>query len=300
MRPRHRTTVIAALVVAAVATATVAIAAPGTTRTPTGTTPTAATTTADPSSGPPVNLVSVCNFSHAAPDDPIVLPDEPGAAHLHQFFGNTSTAADSTPDSLAAAGTTCSRLEDTAAYWVPALYDDGELQRPARAQAYYTLAGKDPDTITAFPADLRVIAGGAEGPDAAMRWGCADTEDREPLATTTTVPTCEDGEFLAARIVFPDCWDGDRTDSADHRSHLAYSVRGTCPDSHPVEVPRLRLTIRYPGADGGDDVQLASGGPETLHADFLNAWDQDALEQLVEDCLAAEQRCGIVGGPGGR
>lgn len=284
----HRTTVTVALVVTAVAAAaTVAIAAPS-------------TDTRSAATGPPVNLVSICNFSHAAADDPIVLPGEPGAAHLHQFFGNTSTAAESTPASLAAAGTTCSRLEDTAAYWVPALYDNGALQRPARAQAYYTLAGKDPDAITAFPADLRVVAGGTEGPGAATRWGCADADDREPLATTTSVPTCEEGEFLAARVVFPDCWDGERTDSADHRSHLAYSVRGACPASHPVAVPRLRLTVRYPGADGGDDVTLASGGPETLHADFLNAWDQDALEQLVEDCLAAEQRCGIVGGPGGR
>lgn len=253
-----------------------------------------------PPAGPPINFVSVCNLSHAASDDPIVFPGRLGASHLYQFFGNTSTDAVSTPDSLAAAGTTCTRLEDTAAYWVPALYDNGVAQRPSRAQAYYTPAGKDPSVIEALPHDLRVIAGGTAAPDAATRWGCIDPDAREPLATDTTVPTCADGTHLAARIVFPDCWDVVSTDSEDHRSHLTYSRRGTGPDSHSVSVPRLRLTVADPDADGGDDVVLASGGPETLHADFLNTWDQVALETLVTDRINAERRCGIIGGPGGR
>jgi hypothetical protein len=37
-----------------------------------------------------------CKSSHSAPDDPIVYPGVPGAAHLHEFFGNTSTNASST------------------------------------------------------------------------------------------------------------------------------------------------------------------------------------------------------------
>jgi hypothetical protein len=34
-------------------------------------------------------------------DDPIVFPRQPGAAHQHDFFGNTSTNAYSTDASLA-------------------------------------------------------------------------------------------------------------------------------------------------------------------------------------------------------
>ena len=40
-----------------------------------------------------------CPFSHRLPDDPIKYPYPPGregAAHSHDFFGNTSTKFDST------------------------------------------------------------------------------------------------------------------------------------------------------------------------------------------------------------
>jgi hypothetical protein len=47
-----------------------------------------------------------CDFSHRNSDDPIVHPGNPGAAHSHDFFGNTSTDAFSTLESLRAAGTT--------------------------------------------------------------------------------------------------------------------------------------------------------------------------------------------------
>ncbi len=34
-------------------------------------------------------FVVECEPSHAAPDDPIVRPGQPGMSHLHQFFGAT-------------------------------------------------------------------------------------------------------------------------------------------------------------------------------------------------------------------
>ena len=37
-----------------------------------------------------------CLPSHRAPDDPIVYPKQPGASHLHDFFGNETTNAFST------------------------------------------------------------------------------------------------------------------------------------------------------------------------------------------------------------
>jgi Domain of unknown function (DUF1996) len=47
---------------------------------------------------------TVCDYSHMAFDDPIVKPGQPGAAHLHTFFGNTQTDAFSTYESLLAKG----------------------------------------------------------------------------------------------------------------------------------------------------------------------------------------------------
>jgi hypothetical protein len=60
-----------------------------------------------------------CDFSHRKSDDPIVHPGKPGAAHSHDFFGNRSTNAFSTYQSMIGARTTCSRPEDTAGYWFP-------------------------------------------------------------------------------------------------------------------------------------------------------------------------------------
>jgi len=42
--------------------------------------------------------------------------------------------------------------------------------------------------------------------------------------------------------------------------------------------------IRYP-ITNGRGVALASGGQLTGHADFFNAWDEHALERLVDDCF---------------
>ena len=67
-------------------------------------------------------------------------------------------------------------------------------------------------------------------------------------------------------------------------SHMAYSRDYVCPRSHPVKVPLIRLTVRYP-IDRGSGLTLASGGVYSGHADFFNAWDQRALSKLVDDCF---------------
>ena len=89
---------------------------------------------------------------------------------------------------------------------------------------------------------------------------------------------------LELHVDFPDCWDGRHLDVPDHHSHMAYSRDYVCPRSHPVKVPLIRMTIRYP-ISAGDGVALASGGVFSGHADFLNAWDQRALERLVDACF---------------
>jgi hypothetical protein len=103
---------------------------------------------------------------------------------------------------------------------------------------------------------------------------------------SSTVPTCAAGgrSGLRLQVNFPNCWDGRNLDSADHRRHMAYSARGACPASHPVEVPAISLVVRYPVA-GGPSAQLASGGQFSGHADFVNAWDQEALSTLVDRYL---------------
>jgi hypothetical protein len=96
-----------------------------------------------------------CAFSHRNSDDPIVHPGEEGAAHSHDFFGNTSTKFDSTYQSMRAAGTTCTRPEDTGAYWIPTVSWNGQELTPFRAVFYYRAGGKDHTQVKSFDADLR-------------------------------------------------------------------------------------------------------------------------------------------------
>ena len=239
-----------------------------------------------------VNFVENCRFSHQAPDDPIVFPGKPGASHQHTFVGNRTTNASSTFGSLISGGTTCRRQDDTAAYWVPALYQGANTVLPVAATIYYrrsTLASVRP-----FPNDFRMIAGSslATTPQSlrVTFWNCGVEAG---VAPSSSIPTCPDraGSFLRLHIRFPSCWDGRSLDSADHKSHLAYPMGARCPASYPVSVPAIEQIYRYP-TRGGDGFTLASGSVYSAHADFVNAWKPPALRRLVDDCLNALVHCG--------
>ena len=238
------------------------------------------------------SFLTHCRFSHRNADDAIVYPREPGESHDHTYIGNTSTNAFSTYESLRAAGTTCTRHGDTAAYWVPTIIENGQPLDALGATIYYR--SRTSSSIRAFPAGLRMIAGDAAAmmPQGMMvtYWHCGMTGG---VSRSSNVPTCPGtpGRTLRLQVNFPNCWDGTNLDSTDHKSHMAYSRGGRCPASHPVVVPAISLIVRYPSA-GGPGVQLASGSSFSGHADFFNAWDQSELTRLVETCLDARVRCG--------
>lgn len=246
--------------------------------------------------GTGVNFLSQCRYSHSAPDDPIVAPGGFGASHMHDFFGNRSTNAASMYASLQAASTSCRRLPDTAAYWTPSLYQNGTQVKPLGVNAYYLPAGKDPATIQPHPAGLKIIAGNSKSmTPQEMRvasWGCQGIVNPSP---SPAPPVCPTG--LKLRIQFPDCWDGRNLDSADHKSHMAYSTRArgavhrTCPATHPVPVAALTLNVRYP-ITTNTGLALSSGGIYSGHADFFNAWNQAELTRLTQQCLNAATHCG--------
>ena len=238
-----------------------------------------------------VNFVSSCTFTHRAPDDPIVFFGKPGASHDHSFVGNTSTNASSTLTSLLAAGTTCHRADDTAAYWMPTLLQNGQPVMPVHAQIYYRRSTER--HVEAFPPGFRMIAGDAKAtspqPLRVAFWNCGVGGGVKP---TSTVPACPDARRNALRlhVTFPSCWDGKNLDSATHQSHVAYAVAGRCPAKFAHALPQISLVYRYPVA-GGAGVTLASGGQLSGHADFFNAWSQDELQTLVDDCLNALRHC---------
>jgi Domain of unknown function (DUF1996) len=235
-----------------------------------------------------------CGFSHRNADDMIVFPGRRGLSHNHTYFGNRDTNFASTAVSLRTAGrTTCRLRADTAAYWAPTLYVGGKAIEPLGAVVYYIR--RTFDEVDAFPARLRMIAGSATAPRAQGQnityWSCGG---RAGVDRSSTVPTCAGSSVrsgLRLTIKFPNCWDGQRLDSANHKNHMAYSEDGSCPTSHPEEVPALVIVIYY-GVTGGPSTELASLGQFSAHADFVNAWDQNTLEALVDRYLNRSGRRG--------
>jgi hypothetical protein len=238
-----------------------------------------------------VNFVGACGFSHMAMDDPIVYPRQPGASHDHSFVGSTTTNAFSTLRTLRAGSSTCKRAGETAAYWMPTLLLNGQMVAPTNATIYYRRKTLAP--LRAFPAGFKMIAGdrSASSPQGMQItfWNCGAAST---VPASTEVPTCPNtrAQSLRLHVNFPSCWDGKQLDSADHKSHVAYPVRGACPATHPVALPAISLIYRYP-VTGGSGVTLSSGGRYSAHADFFNAWRQGTLVSLVNNCLNALRHC---------
>lgn len=219
-----------------------------------------------------------CGFSHINNDDPIVLPGKRGAAHSHTFVGNRSVDAATTPVSLLGGESSCGDVGDASAYWVPTLFAERQAVRPLFAVGYYVRRTSEP--IRAFPAGLKMIAGDQNAkrpqPLSVVGWACGGVGAPPRSAV---VPTCPPDRALHLRATFPNCWNGRDLDSPDHKRHMAYSVDGRCPRSHPVAMPTLVLIFMYPETERGRPMQ-ASGRYGT-HADFINGWDQAALEGLI-------------------
>lgn len=251
-------------------------------------------------------IVAFCPASHRLQDDPIVFPNQPGAAHLHSFFGSTETDAFSTAEVLLRSSTTCDPAADRSAYWVPTLLENEVPIEPEQATFYYSAESDPPSSLRSLPFGLRIIAGNGSrtGPNdgpSHYTWSCRG----DATSSSGDFAACPPGRELELLLNFPDCWNGVDLDSPDHKRHTAYSAGRRCPPSHPVPVPRLQFKLRYP-TPGGASVRLAAGSGEhahhdgrgwTAHGDFINAWEPAELEQRVASCLRQANKCGPDGHP---
>jgi len=123
-------------------------------------------------------FVVSCDLAHRLPDDPIVHPHHHGDSHSHEFYGNSSTNANSTLASMRAAGTTCKRPEDKSGYWFPTLYKYGSPVAASSITVYYRTAGKDPSSLQPLPDGLQMVGGDSEAKelqdDDIVDWSCTD------------------------------------------------------------------------------------------------------------------------------
>jgi hypothetical protein len=250
----------------------------------------------------PGQFVVRCPYSHTNMDDPIVFPGQPGASHMHDFFGNTTVDASSTVASMLAGETTCRAASDTAGYWTPTPFLDGKQLRPPVMRIYYL--GDGTPQVETIPAGLQIIGGNklAQSPEENphVRWYCGQRND----VKTPIMPApydCREWrsypfvDGVIAIIDLPSCWDG----AGLTPDHVAYREGGACPAGFPHVLPRLserlHLGIMNPTAsDGSVALTLSSGPYWTMHADFWNTWQQERLDQLVEQCLDAVVHCGSI------
>jgi len=296
------------------APSTTPVSSPTHTSVPTTSAPTSSATsaTSSPTSAPPVVFSHhvaqwnvLCTADHYAQNDPIVFPGQPGMSHMHTFYGNTSTDADSTVSSLSAASpSSCGRgmgASDLSAYWVPSLMKknaDGTSSVVKTEQVttvYYRRAGGGMGPgVQPFPVGLRMIAGSAMATSdqslSIVQWDCGGGGLESPH-----MYACPGGPSspIHASLVFPSCWDGVHLDSADHKSHMAYAAPdGTCPADHPVSLPEVTFEVDFPGIAGGPDYYLASGGIYSFHGDFIADWSNQVQNALVASCLNIPHECG--------
>src|SRR5690606_4152441 len=211
---------------------------------------------------------------------------------------------------LAGAETSCADQGDKSSYYWPVLrLQNGVEERDANSpgggiegnvgeivtpkEVTLTFEGNPQGEVTAMPRFLRIITGDAKsfvnGPaNANASWSCTGFEDRQ---LTDKYPLCPEGSDVVRTFDFQSCWDGRNTDSANHRTHMAFvDEQGNCPSGFkpvPQLVQRIVYDVDAPSLDdGGKTVPLfaVDSFPEQLHkpitdhGDFINVFDEDLMK----------------------
>lgn len=263
-------------------------------------------------------------------DNVIVAPGvSNGAHHFHDYVGNQSNTAFASDDDLSGADTSCVDKGDKSSYFWPVLrLQNGTQERDAGApgggtegnageivtakQATMTFIGNPRSEVKAIPRLMRIITGDAKafvnGPgNANASWSCTGFEDRQ---LKDKYPLCPQGSDVVRTFRFQSCWDGRNTDSANHRTHVAFAdAAGNCPNDF-VAIPQLVQRIVYdvdaPSlADGGRTTPLfaVDSFPEQLHkpvtdhGDFINVFDEKLMDEVVS-CVNDGKQCGAGTGGG--
>jgi Domain of unknown function (DUF1996) len=243
------------------------------------------------------------------PDNFIVAPGvRNGAHHTHDYVGNDSADANSTNESLAAAGTTCSNGDKSTYFWPVVRVRDrnggppgdaenphntGEIQTPRSVSLQFR--GNAQAKVVAMPRFIRILTGDAKstingGANANAKWTCTGFRDR----FTAKYPLCPRGSSVMRVADFPSCWDGQNTDSANHRTHVVFpDRRGACPEGTQA-IPQLRITLTYNLPRGRvfalDAFPEVSHRPETDHNDFVNVMSDRLMARAV-DCINRGRNC---------
>ena len=246
------------------------------------------------------NFGNTCNVSHHSRQDPIFEP-EPPDGHDHIFFGAENVMNADTGDTLRGRLTSCNRRDvNSSAYWLPEVYRNGsttplqvdESKNLGDNTIYYRAGDvRNSGIITVFPSDFEVVARDDGGPGD-VRWSCDGTG--RPL-TEAPPATCST-RLLKVNIQFPQCWDkvkvADREKKPEFLSMANRDGNCTFNGVKWRAVPQITMslnfvlpttevgTITVAGDDADGQLRYTS-----MHADFMNGWNQAALADLVTNCI---------------
>ncbi|WP_155055031.1 DUF1996 domain-containing protein [Streptomyces blattellae] len=255
-------------------------------------------------------------------DNVIVAPGvSNGAQHQHDYVGNQNNNAFASDQDLANGQTTCQNQGDRSSYFWPVLrVQDGQNDIDANApgggqdsnvgtiqqasEAQLTFVGNRTSEVVAMPSALRIITGDAKAftnglANANTSWSCTGFEDRQ---VTDKYPICPQGSSVVRTSNFQSCWDGQNTDSANHRTHVAFvQADGSCANGFQA-IPQLQVRLVYdvqaPQIENGQvtNAFAVDSFPEQLHKpitdhnDFINFFDENTMNQMV-DCINTGQDC---------
>ena len=245
----------------------------------------------------------VCTPSHMSNDDPIVYPNQSGAAHHHTFYGNTSTSAKSDLMNFSNTGnSTCNGgIMNRSAYWVPSMIDTlTHMPLAADLAIFYYKVGNIPaNQITVPPKGLRMISGNSKATDgisSTAMYSCYAPEgvNKPFYGWKKSIPNCDVGDKVEMMVIFPQCWDGVNLDSPNHKDHMAFSSIAGCPATHPIAIPQVTInvefTVKTPNQAtnwrlASDNYASSTPGGYSAHADWVNGWDEKIMTGFIKNCL---------------
>lgn len=245
-----------------------------------------------------------CAVSAVEPDDPIMMPGMTGASMQHDFFGYTRPTASTVTSDLVGKPTSCTTTADSSAYWLPVLYQDGTALKPSTALIYWRAPAASAKHVQAMPQGMTMIAGDekatAPQSDKIIDWTCTQGKGQKAMSRSDAPHDCASGHDLRLIVTFPNCWDGHSLNGKGRQNVVYAGSDGTCPSSHPVQIPQIVFHVSYP-THSGSGITLSigptnQGPPTTGHADFMNGWSQQRMAADTAACIDTQTRCGPVTG----
>jgi Domain of unknown function (DUF1996) len=251
------------------------------------------------------NFGNTCDVSDHSNQDPIFEPDD---GHDHIFFGAKSPKVmnDDTGDTLRSRlgdpeATSCNRKENFSAYWLPEVYRNGSStplpvdvdSKGLGDNTIYYRAGdvRNSGIITLFPSDFEIVARDEGGPGD-VRWSCDGTDrplSEAPPATCST-------RLLKVNIQFPQCWEKVQVADTENKPEFLLMANrdGNCTFNGVKwrAVPQITMSLNFvlPRTEVGT-ITVAGNDADgqlpytSMHADFMNGWDQARLGELVTNCI---------------